>query len=278
MPTAEELLKWEDYVDSTGKKLGVTRQATASMAWLVSAKNGKTYAIKFDNNFAKKHLYTSTKKKDKIEAEAERLFKAAGSPQGKSKADYMVEAEKNLTEKKFSKQLGHRSTEEQKICGVCKHEWGLHFTKTGNAKLSGKKCDSPGCTCTGWTLLEAYKKKRTTQGKPEVNPLAGATTVKNTVIWMNKIPKATFEAVVSDSIIAKETALGTKPWGDGHTGKEADCEHIEWDFKITGSVVKLEGDDPSKWTQLDKVIVTIKTLKSTDAKKPGYMVVHMNPF
>ncbi|MEO7086368.1 MAG: hypothetical protein ABI442_06315 [Gemmatimonadaceae bacterium] len=207
------------------------------------------------------------------------MFKAAGSPKGKTKVDYIGEAEKNLTNAKFIKQVGHRGQAEQSICGTCKHEKGMHFTKSGAPKLSGKKCDAPACTCTGWVELKAYEPKRAGQGKPDVNPLAGATTNKNTVISMNKIPKATFQQVVLDALIAKEKErFGKTPaeaWGQGHTGKELDCEHLEWDFKILGSVVFIEGGDPSKWEQRQKVNVTVKNLKSTDPLKPSYSVVHM---
>lgn len=281
MSNADELLKWEEYKDPTGKVLGISRQASASMEWLVTATNKKVYAIRFDNNFAKKHLYTSTKKKDKVDALAAELYVKDGSPKGKTKADYMAAAEEQLTQKKFIKQLGHRSGEEQgKTCLMCHHDWSKHFTGSGNPKASGKKCDVVGCTCTGWNGAEGYKQKRATQGKTDVNPLGGATTDKNTVIWMNKIPKATFEAIVVGAILAKEkeraAASPPQAWGHGHTGKEADCEHLDLDFKIPGSVVFIEGSDPTQWKQLQKVNVTVKNGKSADADRPRYSIVHMN--
>ncbi|MBE0546292.1 MAG: hypothetical protein IH627_01280 [Rubrivivax sp.] len=282
MANADELLKWVDYNDSTGKKLGITRQATADQVFLLSAKNGKVYTIRFENNFAKKHLYTSAKKIDKIEARARQLFNAPGSPKDKGRSFFMTMAQKQLTEEKFKKQIGHRSGYEQGMaCTRCRHDWSKHFTKSGNPKESGKICDEPGCACTGWGgVTEAYKDKRTAQGKPEVNPLEGTPTTKNTVIWMNTIPKATFEAVVTDAIIAKENArAGKKPaevWGQGHTGLDVDCEHIELDFKILASVVYIDGTDPRNWKPRQKATVSIKTLKSTDPNKPSYAIVHMH--
>ena len=282
MPNANELLKWEEYKDSTGKKLGESRQSTASMSWLVSAKNSKVYAISFEQNFAKKHLYTSTKKTDKIDTLAQKLFVDAGSPAGKSKVDFTALASEQLTQKKFIKQLDHRTAFEQgKACTQCKHDQSKHFTGSGGPKLSGKKCDAPGCTCTGWAgVFEAYKDKRTTQGKPDVNPLEGTPTPRNTVIWMNKIDKAKFEQVVSDAIIAKELERAGKTpaqaWAQGHTGKDIDCEHILLNFGIPGSVMFLEGSDPSKWKELQSATVSIKNLKSTDPAKPSYAITHMH--
>ena len=45
---------------------GFSRSATASEEWSVHVTGGKIYKIKFDKNFAKKHLFTATKKTDKI--------------------------------------------------------------------------------------------------------------------------------------------------------------------------------------------------------------------
>ena len=41
-------------------------------------------------------------------------------------------------------------------------------------------------------------------------------------------------------------------------------------------MVFLEGNDPSKWIELQKVTVSIKNLKSTDPAKPSYAITHMH--
>ncbi len=273
MPDASELIAYEKYTGAD-KAEHLSRVATANTSWSITATNKKVYAIKFDSNFVKKHLYTSTKKTDKVAAKAEELFAAAGKPQGKTAADYRVQAQKLLDEEKFKKQLGHRTQEEQLICGNCGHERKKHFTGSGGPlPVPGPKCKHPGCTCTGWSEKTAYADHRKAQNKPTHNPVAGATTEKNSVIWLNKIDKASFEKVIVESIVAKEAALAKsgKTWDVGG-------EHVDWDFGAAnkGCVIYFEtGQTPDQWLQKQGVEVLVKQGTPVVADKPVYIVVHM---
>lgn len=266
---SNELIKYAKYTGTDGLE-HESRIATANLEWLITAKNTKVYTIKFDKNFVKKHLYTSSKKKEKVEAEAQRLYLVAGSPKDKTAKDFMVQAQKNIDEAKFRKQLSHRGVDEQEICGLCGHGQKRHQTGSGAATPCKEPLSGGLCGCATYVSLHKYEEKRKLQGKPELNPVAGATTEVNTVIVMNLIPKSTFEQVVSDALIAKEKALGPLPWaGDG--------EHIKWDFGATlkGCVLqvnKTQGID--QWDKKQGVEVVIKTL-TTDPTKPTYQVVHM---
>jgi hypothetical protein len=273
VPDASALIEYEKYV-GPDKVEHVSRKPTASMEWSIVATNKKVYAIKFDSNFAKKHLYTSAKKSDKVQAKAQELYLAAGSPKGKSASDYMTEAQKQLDQTKFQKQLGHRTQEEQLICGNCGHDRKKHFTGSGGAlPTPGPRCKTTGCSCTGWLETHAYEDKRKAQNKPTQNPVAGATTEKNSVIWLNKLDKTSFETVIVESIVERETKLAkdTKTW-------DANGEHVDWDFgaKNKGCVVYFEvGQTMDQWQQRQGVEVVIKKGATTDVNRPLYVVVHM---
>ena len=280
MPNANTMIEYEKYI-GTDTLEHITRKATANTTWTIQAINGVTYAIKFDKNFVKKHLYTSTKKNDKVLAKANELFIADGSPKDKTLIDYSVLAQKELDEAKFIKQLTHRSTDEQTNCSICGHKREKHhfppeqplilpFTATVKCKHSFNTPFGYKCICTGFR--GKYEEQRTNQLKPTVNPLAGATTKKNTVIWMNKIDRATFEAVVVNSIIAKEKALGITTWNSAG-------EHITWDFGATnkGCVVLIDIDKLSAdWEQLQGVVIVVNQSVPFDPNAPVYSVVHMH--
>jgi hypothetical protein len=274
VPDASTLIEYEKYL-GPDKAEHLSRKATANTVWSIVATNKKVYAIKFDSNFAKKHLYTSTKKGDKVLARAQELYVAAGSPKDKSAADFKDAAQKELDQAKFQKQLGHRTQDEQMICANCGHEKKRHFTGSGGPLPPGPKCKHPGgCTCAGWVEKHAYEDKRKGQNKPTENPVAGATTDKNTVIWLNKIDKTAFETVVVESIVARETDLAKagKAW-DSHG------EHIDWDFGATnkGCVVYFEVGQPMNlWQQRQGVEVVIKQGPAATVDKPVYVVAHMD--
>jgi hypothetical protein len=266
---SSELIKYGKYKGSDNVE-HESRIATANLEWLITAKNSKVYTIKFDKNFAKKHLYTSSKKKDKVEAEAEKLYLAAGSPKDKTKSDFMAQAQKNIDEQKFKKQLNHRGSDEQQVCSACGHPKKKHETGSGAPVRCKELLPPANSQCPCLRFVGSYEAKRTKQGKSEVNPLAGMSTDVNTVIVMNLIPKATFEQVVSDALIAQEKSLGTTAW-------PANGEHIKWDFGATlkGCVLQLtktQGMDD--WEKKQGVEVLIKSL-TTDPTKPTYQVTHM---
>ena len=271
MATAEELMAYEEYSDGSGAK-HQTRKATGQQEWFITAKNKKTYCVKFDKNFVKKHLYTSSKKQDEIQKLAQQLYVADGSPKGKTWMDYREKAQAQKDEAKFGKQLGHRSKDEQAVCVTCGHPRDKHTTGSG-APTPCKVEKSPGVKCGCGHFVGQYEKKRTDENKPTINPLAGATTSKNTIIWLNKIPKSDFESTVSDAIIAKENELAkaTKTWNT------ADGEHIDWNFGNSnlGCVLDAEFGKPmDQWVKKSGAKVSIKALPTTDLTKPIFEVFH----
>lgn len=294
MPDSSSLIEREPYTDSAGVKR-LTRVPEASVEWQISAKNAKTYLISFDKNFSKKHLYTSTKKDDKVQAEAKKLWEAASQDERNAwwwqgwwwsyPTELVEQAQKTLDEAKFKKQLGHRSALEGDVCTACGHPEKSHKTGSGawcNCKFvmpTGSQC---GCTVgAGFASRNPYAEKRTAQGKPTADPLAGARTNVNTIVLLNKIPLATLKNTISDAIIAKEAALtlaGTT-WAQGKVGLDADCEHIRLDFgaSLKGCVLQVKADqDYDDWDEFQGVEVAVKNLHSTDPKKPRYAIVHMH--
>ena len=278
METSETLIKYEDYNDNVTGQTAVSRIATVNMAWMIRATNNKLYCIKFEKNFGKKHLYTSSKKTDKVLAEAKILWDA----ESKSTKRYwillrgywvsyppvfMQRAQQIVDEKKFIKQVGHRSTSEQS-CYTCGHKFKSH-------KIGG--CKASGCSCT--TFVSKYGHGRQTLGKPTVNPLSGATTKTNTVIVMNKIPKTTMEKIITDAIIAKENqlTLAKQTWGASSSFKD---EKIRLDFGSTlkGCVMTIKANQPSysDWVKQQGVEVSVTQLPTTDINKPVYTIGHLH--
>lgn len=294
MPDSSSLIERETYTDSAGVKR-LTRVPEASVEWQISAKNAKTYLISFDKNFSKKHLYTSTKKGDKVQAEAKKLWEAASTQERNAwwwqgwwwsyPTELVEQAQKTLDEAKFKKQLGHRSALEGDICTACDHPEKSHKTGTG-AWCPCKFATSPGVLCgcavlAGFASHNPYTEKRTGQGKATADPLAGARTTVNTVVLLNKIPLATLKDTISDAIIAKEAALAVvgTTWAQGKVGLDTDCEHIRLDFGASrkGCVLKVKADqDYDHWDEFQGVEVAVKNLRSADLKKPRYAIVHMH--
>ena len=293
MCNSSSLMKHEKYSDSSGSTR-LTRVPEASVEWQISAKNGKIYLINFEKNFSKKHLYTSTKKTDKVQAEAKRLWNEASKKDRKKwwwqgwwwsyPSELVAQAQKTLDEVKFKKQLGHRSALEGDVCKACGHPEKSHKTGSGNWRkckylVSGVQC---GCAVMGaFASRNPYAEKRRDQGKPTVDPLAGARTKVNTAVVMNKIPMSTMKGVISDAIIAKEGALALagKTWAQGKVGLESDCEHIDLDFgaSLKGCVLQVTANQSyDTWVKYQGLKVAVKNLHSLDKKKPRYAIVHLS--
>jgi hypothetical protein len=293
MEHAGSLIEYVKYVDSAGDEK-FTRVAPGTMRWMITAKNKKTYVISFENNFAKKHLYTESKKSSVVLQEAKKLWDALTEKDRKAwwwkgywlsyPPEILVKAQKIVDEAKFKRQLGHRSALEGDICSVCRHPLKSHKTGSGHWRACKYKAIAlgPECGCNvmgAYVSEKPYHDKRVAQGKPIPDPLAGARTNINTIIVMNKIPADKMKEVISDAIIAKEAELGLagNPWGHGHIGLDADCELVSLDFGVplTGCVMLIEaGKTYEQWDKHRGVKVKIKDLHSTDATKPTYSIVH----
>ena len=245
MPDASEWLSgsYEEYTDSAGQKYK-TRKATASMEWVLKATDNKLYCIKFDKNFAKKHLFTFTKKPVKPED-----MEAA-----------------NVA--KMTKQAGHRTDEEQgRLCKHCghgqkRHETGSKAPVACKEPVLGKT--PPTCGCMTFENADnTYEVGRAAKNKPTTNPLAGATCRKSTYIVMNEIDKAKFEKVVVDSIKGAETG-----WANGHE------KNLDWNFDKVGAVVNVDLDKlPADWVKAKGIQVGVKNI-TVDPLTPIFEVFH----
>jgi hypothetical protein len=296
MVDSTSLLDWEPYTDSTGVKR-LTRIPEGSVEWQITARNAKTYIISFEKNFSKKHLYTSTKKHDKVQAEAKKLWDAASAEDKKKwwwqgwwysyPTELVERAQKTLDEAKFKKQLGHRSALEGDVCTTCGHPEKSHKTGTGvwcNCKFPVPANPGGLCGCAvgaAFASRNPYAEKRTAQGKPTVDPLAGARANVNTVLLLNRIPASKLREVIGDAIIAKEAALALagRTWAQGNVGLDVDCEHVDLDFgaALKGCVLQVTANQAfDDWDERQGVTVSVKNLHSTDPKKPRYAIVHMH--
>ncbi len=264
-----------------------TRADEKTVEWSLAVSGGVTYLIKFSSNFFKKHLHTSTKKLSNVQVEYDKL---ASVTDDEARWEQAQEA---ADQTKFLKQLGHRSREEQD-CDTCGHSIKEHKNPgTACAKVTknleypaGKKQgdlddkNKPvkkgfvehACLCTCY--LAPYEKARGLVGKPTANPLTGATAQTNDLIWMDKIPRATFESVIQKAIQKRWTDVG----GAGSWSPAG--EHVEWDFGATnaGCIIKID-----KNTNLSDArakgyhSVDVKmTLDNTDATRPIFTACHLD--
>jgi hypothetical protein len=262
---AHEVLatQYETYMGTDGQQ-HKSRLASSSMELVVKATAGTVVTIKFDKNFAKKHLFTYTKKPVTNMHLLDMTPEEFAALPGKAVA---------ANEAKLLRQAKHRTPEEQRLlCKHCGHEESRHKTNSGNAAAQCKAKMPDGatqCPCTETNPFQAvdpvalYEKHRTAKGKPTANPLAGATTAKTTYIILNEIPRQKFENVVADSILAHNT------WA-------ANGEHIDWNFAIPGCVVTVDtSQPPAGWAKARGATVVVKNL-TTDPGKPTYQVVHFH--
>lgn len=261
-----------------------TRADESTVQWSIAVASGVTYLIKFSANFFKKHLHTSTKKLANVQVEYDKLGAIADDDARWTAAQMAAD------QTKFLKQLGHRSRDEQD-CEHCKHAIKDHVSggcgkvtqklEFPTGKKQGDMVDGKpvkkgfvnyACACAGY--LAPYEQARGLVGKPTANPLLGATAQTNDLIWMDKIPRATFEKVIQDAIQKKFTAVMPAP------GWNAAGEHIVWDFGAAnrGCIIKLAKD-----TDLAVAIaqgyssVEVKmTLDNTDVKNPIFTACHLN--
>jgi hypothetical protein len=263
-----------------------TRADESTVQWSISVSGGVTYLIKFSSNFFKKHLHTSTKKLVNVQVEYDKL---AGITDDDAR---WLAAQEAADQTKFLKQLKHRSKDEQD-CTVCGHTIKEHKVpgscskvtkllefpadyKPGDKDAKGKpvkKSEVPHpCACTGYR--PPYEVARGLQGKPTANPLQGATALTNDLIWLDKIPRATFEQVIQDAIQKRFAAVMPAP------GWRADGEHIEWDFGAAnrGCIIKIDATtnlSDARAKGYSSVEVTM-TLDNTDPKNPVFTACHLD--
>ncbi len=207
--TAAELLHYQPYTNKQTSEVGWSRWASAKENFEIVQDSKTKYLLKFDNNFAKKHLVTITKKELSIEADTAK--KEGGSPEENVKA-----AQKTLLDQKIVRILNARNREDDCTCGHPR------FTsddgKVKGHSNSGKSCY--GCsTCTKYK--PSYKLNRQAAGKPTSDPLKGAGAGESTCLVLNWIPLTEFQTIVSKSISSVD------PDGKLAVGSE---KHLKWDF------------------------------------------------
>lgn len=271
-----------EYADQVKNALRPTRASSATLEWVLSAKNGAIFYIRFDSNFAKKHLVTSTRKDANVQVELPRF---STEPDVDKR---IALARRAADEAKFRRLVVHRSPAWQKCstpgCGhtLPEHMGGMACTISRSLlmpdltapKKNGKvtKTMQPvKCACAKFT--SQYAEKRIAQGKPLVNPLAGATGLTCDALWMDKIDSKHFEAVVVNAIVDKLAELKGQPW-------DAKGEHLVWDFGPSGRGAILKIDEKTGmddwigkgWT---KVTVTVREDVVSPTRK-NYVVCHLD--
>ena len=250
---------------------GFSRVAVGSEEWSISDSGGVLYKIKFDNNFAKKHLFTYTKKKantEEIEKQVAEKVKA-----GDKRTPEMIreEANEHYLMEKIKKNLNNRSV--AATCTHCSHDRGAHYTKSGvNPAADGcKECLKAGKTkATSCKTFDTdYNIKRKAKlGAGSFNPLAGAPTPVNGCIVMNKVPKGDFDKALVSGIKA-----GTAHGKPGQT-------LVKLDFGATrkGSVIKIDATDASKppvTTNYQGCYLLAEKGSASTAKNQIWTILHM---
>ena len=263
-----------------------TRVDETAVEWSISVSGGVTYLIKFSANFFKKHLHTSTKSLANVQIEYDKLTSIVDDDAR------WAAAQEAADQTKFLKQLKHRSREEQdcdgcghsikehKIAGSCSKvttlvEFPVGY-KPGDREANGQPVKrrpvAHPCTCKGY--LAPYEKARGLQGKPTPNPLLGATAQTNDLIWMDKIPRATFEKVIQTAIQQRFNAVMPAP------GWNVAGEHIEWDFGPVnrGCILKIDANTKIADARAKgyKSVEVTMTLDNTDSKKPIFTACHLD--
>jgi hypothetical protein len=233
--TAADILTFETFHHVEKKVERLTRVTTTSQELIVKDTDGERYVIKFEKNFSKKHLFTFSKDADATRKQAEIESKKPG--QTDKVDENWHAAEMALLINKISKNIDKRAVAEVCACG-CQFE--KHQTTT-NPKTPCACRGRGGIACP--TVCTAFRTPygiaRTYVNKPTEDPLSGAKTSKNTCIILNWVPKAEFEAVVVQSIIAHEKHGWTK--GDALKCAVGDEKTLDWDFTVArdGAVINM---------------------------------------
>jgi hypothetical protein len=235
--TAADLVKYETFHDVSANVDRLTRMSTANQDFIVRDWDGETYVIKFDANFAKKHLFTFSKKQNVTIATAQ--AEAAKPGQAGKDAENWHNAEIQLLENKIVSNLTNRNVADTCNCGHKFSPRHLHPAPPPPGKKVPGPCTQAGCGCAAFQT--PYGLTRSTIGKPTADPLTGAKTSRNTCIILNWVPKHEFEDVVVQSIQAVEKApdAGGAAWKKGdnlrvpvalNKDDAAGQRELKWDF------------------------------------------------
>jgi len=278
--TAADLLDYKEFHHVSANAERLTRVATADQEWIVKDWDGEIYIIKFNANFSKKHLFTFAKDQEKVKTKASQI-KAGGSV-GTDEQNWH-DAEMELLKNKIVKNLDKRAVANRCDCG---HLFNAHLqvNPTPPPPNVPGACNTCGGTCAKFAT--PYGIARTYVGKTTHDPLAGATTTRNTCIILNWVPKADFEQVVVQSIQAHEKPVG---WAKGNAlavpvagvtpvSVTAATRELRWDFgpSRVGAVIvahKPGGGVPT-YTNFQGCWVKAKKI-GTDVGKQTWEIFHM---
>ena len=257
--TAADLLTLEDSWDPHDHDR-LTRVATSNQEWIVKDWDGEMYYVRFDKNFSKKHLFTFSKKKDKVQQEAYLLHKG-----GEQEHTAWEKAEHEMLHRKIDKVLANRS-----VSGICQcgHAFNRHPPNGTGA------CNVHGCGCPSFQT--PYAQNRATANKPTHNPLAGMSTNRNTCIILNYVPKSEFESIVVHSLQAVEKPTG---WARGQPLANAIGDEVvlKWDFGLARKGVILQathGTAHNAWTKLQGCHIKAKKIASAVGRQT-WEIFHM---
>lgn len=224
--SAASLLHYQAYKKPGASEVSWTRFASANEEFNIAAAGGNKYLIKFESNFSKKHLATFSKKDSKLkEAIANQTTKLGKSA---TEGEILAAAQKQLLDAKILKILGIRGgPEDTDLCARCGHKRkndpvGSGHSKTGNCMVTG--CATTKCI---GGFLTKYVSERTKEGKPLVDPLAGAMASESSCIVLNFIPKNEFETAVAASILLVDAK---NDLADTPTTKGSPLVTLKWNF------------------------------------------------
>lgn len=277
--TAADLLQYEKIHHVTKQAERLTRVSTADQEWIVKDWDGELYVIKFDSNFSKKHLFTFSKDVEKTKTEASNEAQKPG--QAGKDAENWEKAELALLQNKIIKNLDKRAVADRCHCG---HTFTQHLVPDPPPAHKKKLVACPICAgapCTGFKTPYGIARKYV--GKPTEDPLAGATTNKNTCIILNWVPKSEFEQVVVQSIQAHEKGpLGGVAWtkGDPLRVNVNDQKVLRWDFGLARKGVIVVADrtkpanDPDRFKNFQGCYVKAKKI-GTAIGKQTWQIFHM---
>ncbi len=286
--TGADLLSYREYVDATGEHR-LTRVATCDEKWVVSDWDGETYYVTFANNFSKKHLATFSKSRESNEVAA--YYAWLESTRGGTELaphEAWERGEHHMAESKMQQTLTNRRPNVRCRCG---HRYNQHAHR-GPGQPKGA-CSVGGCGCARYT--SPYAEARINAGKAlednafahdagptpnsaNRNPLAGATTNRNTFILLNYVPRDTFKEVVVRSLQAVEKPPG---WSKGDPLAKArhDEAELKWDFGPAhlGAVVQMQvAGNPPVFTMTKMRGCWVKARKTaTDWGKQTWEIFHM---
>jgi hypothetical protein len=234
--TAASLLHYRSFNKPGATEQCWTRYSSADEEFNLTRAGGRTYLIKFEKNFSKKHLATFSKKEWKTSTEAWLQSQKPGQ-QGKDTENWQA-AQKQLLDNKILKTAGIRKgPADADLCARagCNHPRKDVVGAPNTGHSNSGNCKVPGCLCTAAAggFLSAYVASRIAETKPLHDPYEGTPAQTSSCIVLNWIPKNEFEDVLRNSILAVDpnNVLPNSPL-PGPGVPNPPLQHLHWDFGL----------------------------------------------